>query len=142
MQVIASIGSSSIWKKIFTLILNECTEYQVVFPIGKIDEENPLIGGKEFFTNLPKVSVVSSNMMADSSMFYGELNDEIRKQFFHFLEPTFIGNKSKLWHFSLLKNEKIYLTCSDFSVCLIEDYEDLRFLLESQGFEYNKIGDC
>ena len=85
--------------------------------------------------------VVSSNMMDESSLYYGELNKKIRKNFFYYLKPTFVGGKSVLWHFSLLIEEKLYLTCSDFSVCILEDDEDLRVLLKSEGIEYD-IGDC
>ena len=50
--VLYNISSTPEWKHIFTSILNHCGQFEVVYPDGEFDPENPLMGGKLEFEKL------------------------------------------------------------------------------------------
>lgn len=140
MIVISDISSNHYWEKLFKLMLNECDKFQVIFPDGVEDIENPLMGGKDFFINIITIlKVIPSDLMENSSEYSGMLTDEIRQKFIKFLKPSFIGEKPLLWHFRLLKCNEIYLTCSDFTVCILEEIEEVKSLLRKLGIDWKNI---
>lgn len=125
MIVISNVCSNRYWEKLFKMILEECNAFQVVFPNGEVDPENPLMGGKDFFQTI-STKVTVSNIMDDASEYNGSLNEEIRQKFILYMKSSFIGEKPLLWYFRLLKDEKVYLTCEDFSVCILEENEGIK----------------
>lgn len=137
--VISSTPSSPEWKHIFTTILNYCDHFEVVYPIAEFEPNNPLLGGKLEIEGLDGTTVKPWDGMDDSISFCGELNS-ISKQIIHKLEaPSFEGGKPELWCFQLFKNGKLFLSVQDFTVCLLENHQEMNLLLEENSINIDKL---
>ncbi|MBB2479923.1 hypothetical protein H5P36_06945 [Bacillus sp. APMAM] len=133
MIVIEDISSEPEWEGIFSIILEECDAYQVNYPSGVFDKENPLMSGMSYFMELKDIKVEPWEMMEESLKITGKLNNEIKSKIYGFIKPSFSGDKPDLWDFSLLKNNIQYLRCSDFTVCILEDNDEIKNLLQKKG---------
>ena len=135
--IIQNTSSTPEWKKIFNLILNHCDRFEVIFPEGNFDVENPLMGGKVDFEKIEDTSSNPWDEMNDSICLSGSLTKDVRTLIYKLEEPSFIGDKPELWHFNLLRNDKLYLSIQDFTVCLLENHKELISLLEKNGIDSN-----
>lgn len=131
--VVSNICSTPEWKHIFTSILNHCDQFEVVYPDGEFDSENPLMGGKFEFEKLEGTFVKPWDGMESSISIFGELTSLSRRIFYKLEEPSFEGLIPELWCFKLFKDGTLFLSVEDFSVCLLEKNQEVISLLGDKG---------
>ena len=131
--VLLNICSTPEWKHIFSSILNHCDQFEVVFPNGEFDTENPLMGGKFEFEKLEGTFVKPWDGMENSISIFGELTSLSRRIFYKLEEPSFEGLKPEVWCFKLFRNGTLFLSVEDFSVCLLEKNQEVISLLVDKG---------
>jgi hypothetical protein len=139
--VIPNIGTISEWKAIFLLCLKEADYFEVAYPLGEDDNDNPLIIGRDYFSSQPFIKSKSWELMDNSVLFYGELTSDIKNNIFKLVSPSFLGDKSDLWSFSLFKNNDKLLTISDFNVCTFHNLQEITKLLHKIGINIMDIVD-
>ncbi|MGM9988545.1 MAG: hypothetical protein ACI35O_15165 [Bacillaceae bacterium] len=133
--VIPNTSSIPEWEKIFTFLLSCCDKFQITFPSGDYDQENPLLGGKSEFENIKGITITASEEMNEAIMVTAKLNDNAKQLFAKMLQPSYIGYKSELWGFRLYKKKQLFITVSDFNVALIEKTPTLLLFLEKEGIQ-------
>lgn len=133
--IIQNISSTPEWKNVFNLILNHCDQFEVIFPEGNFDVENPLMGGKLEFEKLEDTLSNSWDGMKDSICLSGSLTKDVKSLIYELEQPSFIGDKPELWNFKLLRNGQLYLRIEDFTVCLLENHKELLSLLGKNGID-------
>ena len=131
--VVSNICSTPEWKHIFTSILNHCDQFEVIYPDGEFDSENPLMGGKLEIEKVRGTLVKPWDGMANSVSISGELSNISRKIIYKLEEPSFTGFIPELWCFQLLKNGTLFLSVQDFNVCLLENHQEMISLLGDKG---------
>lgn len=78
-SVISDITLFPQWEEILATALNLADEFSVVFPDGTYDPENFLLNGKQEISSLPNIKVGRWPNMDHSSVYFGSLDDSIRK---------------------------------------------------------------
>lgn len=126
-KVIENISSFFEWKKIFNYLLTISDNYDVVFPDGTYDEENPLMGGMDKFLKIEDISLKKDNEYLIAS---GALDQFTRNLFLNLVYPSFSGDKSELWHWQLLKDGKVLLRIEDFDVGIVYNYSEIEEYLK------------
>ncbi|MCF6138850.1 hypothetical protein [Pseudalkalibacillus berkeleyi] len=116
------------WEKVYKSCLTYANHFNIVYPIGKCDEENPLMTGKDEFLSLSGTIQKPWDGMQDSVVISGGLNSTAIFLFNKYIEPSFNGESSYLWQWQLLKEDVPCIEVSDFNVCTITLSEDLLAL--------------
>lgn len=127
--VISNIFSTSEWEQILKTVIDFSNEFDIVYPNGDYNEENPLLSGKLDFEKIPKIRVSSWPNMEDSSVYRGVLDDFTRNLI---LQYAFNEKYDSLWNFSLYKGNLNVLNVQDFNVCLIARDPELITLLNQK----------
>ena len=133
--VIQNVETVREWPKLFEAALHACDSFQIMYPDGEWDEENPLLAGKLDFEKLEGIRYSSWDGMKGSTVFSGKLDDNARKIFWHHMAPGFEGYSESLWNFDFYRKGLLFLSIQDFSVCLIYSYPEVIEFLEQQGID-------
>ncbi|WP_053366320.1 hypothetical protein [Bacillus sp. FJAT-27245] len=139
--VISHTSSTDGWEKLFTSILNASDSFTIYYPDGEFDSENPLMGGKVDFEGLKNIVIEPWGGMENSISINGKLNDFSRSIFLKLQEPSFEGSKPMLWYFKLYKNNTLLLTIEDFTVCLLENNQEVNSILKIINLDINNMVD-
>ncbi|WP_142827951.1 hypothetical protein [Planococcus soli] len=134
--VIQSIDSFPRWEEILAVALSLANEFSVVFPNGDPDPENPLVNGKPEFESLPDLKVGRWPDMENSSIYFGSLDDAIRKLMMEFNRQNPEQDFSYLWHYTLYRNGIELLNVQDFTVCLMDLDTELTDSLEKLQIDW------
>ena len=138
--VIFNICSTPEWEQILKIVIDFSDEFDIVFPNGEYDEDNPLLAGMLDFEKIPNISVSPWPNMEDSSVYRGELDDFSRD-----LILQYMINENKydtLWNFSLYKGGIDVLNVQDFNVCIIEPDQELITLLNQKNIDLFSLSDA
>lgn len=136
---ISNIFSTPEWKEVLITAVNFSDGFDIVYPNGEYDEDNPLLAGMPDFTHIPNISVVPWPNMKDSSIYKGTLDDHARNLILHHM---FIENQyDTLWQFSLYKGNLEVLTVSDFNCCHIEPIPEFVNLLAAKNIDLFSLSD-
>ncbi|MED0708895.1 hypothetical protein [Aneurinibacillus aneurinilyticus] len=133
------------WRDLFSYCLNNANKFRIVFPgsMAQIDPNNPLGEGKKEFLNLKDIEIKNATNTKDSIQVEGVLGKESRDLLLKFQEPSFNGNMSHLWNFSIQKDDVFSLEIQDFSVALLTSSENYIKELEKTGInitnEWDKV---
>jgi len=76
--VISNIFSTPEWDQIIKTIIDISSEFEIVYPNGEYDADNPLLAGKLDFEKVSNISVSPWPNMEDSSIYRGVLDDSSR----------------------------------------------------------------
>ncbi|MER2079832.1 hypothetical protein [Psychrobacillus psychrotolerans] len=131
--ILQNTPSTPEWNNIFTTVLDHCDQFEVFYPDGEFDEENPLMGGKLDFEKLESTFSNTWDGMDNSVCIRGNLTSESKNIIFKFMEPSFSGDKPELWHINLLKSGTLYLSVEDFTVCVLENHPEIISLFQQIG---------
>ncbi|MBP2242389.1 hypothetical protein J2Z40_002963 [Cytobacillus eiseniae] len=134
-MIIHHISSFPMWKNIFIAALNHCDQFEVFYPNGDFDEENPLMTRKLDFEKLENISKSPWDGMDNSVCIRGNITKISKDLIYESVKSSFIGDKPDLWHFQLFKEGELLLTVADFTVCHVEDHPDLLSLFVKNGIE-------
>lgn len=134
--VISNIDSFQRWDMLLTVALNLADEFCVVYPNGEYDPENPLVNGKPEFESVPDLKVGRWPNMKDSSAYFGNLDDSIRKLILDFNHQSPDKDTSYLWYYSLYKGGIELLNVQDFTVCLLDLDTELTDCLEELQIDW------
>jgi len=135
--VISNIFSIPEWEQIFKTIIVFSNEFDIVYPNGEYDADNPLLAGKLDFEKIPNISVSPWPNMEDSSIYRGVLDDSARSLILQYALKEF----DPLWNFSLYKDNVQVLNVQDFNVCLIEPDPELITLLNQKNINLLSLSD-
>jgi len=134
-----NIFSTPEWEQILKITIDFSDEFDIVFPNGEYEADNPLLAGMLDFINIPNISVSPWPNMKDSSVYRGVLDDFSRNLI---LQYMFIENKyDTLWNFSLYKGDLEVLNLSDFNSCSIEPVPELITLLTAKNIDLFILSD-
>jgi len=136
--VIHSITSTPEWEQILKSIINFSNEFDIAYPNGEYEEDNPLLAGKHDFEKIPNISVSPWPNMKDSSVYRGVLDDFSRNLI---LQYALNENYDLLWNFSLYKGELKVLHVADFTVCFIYPTPELITLLTQKNIDLFSLFD-
>ena len=100
--------------------LKRSNRYEVYYPKGEYEEDNPLFNHKKFFVNDAE-KVTSWDGMKDSEVISGRLCD-CSKKLIYKAEKSF----EKIWKFNLLYNTDIRLSVDDFDTCVLFAEDDIK----------------
>ena len=100
--------------------LKRSNRYEVYYPKGEYEEDNPLFNHKKFFVNDAE-KVASWDGMKDSEVISGRLCD-CSKKLIYKAEKSF----EKIWKFNLLYNTDIILSVDDFDTCVLFAEDDIK----------------
>ena len=100
--------------------LKRSNRYEVYYPKGEYEEDNPLFNHKKFFVNDAE-KVTSWEGMKDSEVIRGRLCD-CRKKLIYKAEKSF----EKIWKFNLLYDTDIILSVDDFDTCVLFAEDDIK----------------
>jgi hypothetical protein len=134
--VISSINSTPEWELILKTVIDFSNEFDIVFPNGEYDADNPLLTGMHEFTKIPNISVSPWSNMKDSSVYRGVLNDFSRNLI---LQYTLTDTFDSLWNFSLYKGDLNVLNVADFSVGFIYPDPELITLLTPKNINLSVL---
>jgi len=129
--VISNIFSTPEWEQTFNTVIGFSNEFDIVYPNGEYDADNPLLTGKLHFEKVPNISVSPWPNMEDSSVYRGVLDVSSRSLILRYALNEF----DSLWNFSLYKNNIQVLNVQDFNVCLIEPNPELIKLLNNKNID-------
>ena len=132
---ISDIDSTPEWEQILKTVIEYCNEFDIVFPNGEYDADNPLLGGLLEFKKIPNIFVSPWNMK-DSSVYRGVINDFSRNLI---LQYTLNNTYDSLWNFSLYKGDLNVLKVADFSECFIYPDPELITLLTQRDIDLTKF---
>lgn len=135
-SVIQSIDTFPRWEEILAVALGLANEFTVVFPNGDYDPENPLLNGKPEIKSLPDLKVGRWPNMEHSSIYFGSLDDSIRKLMMELNRQNSDKDFSYLWHYSLYRNGIELLNVQDFTVCLLDLDTELTACLEKLQIDW------
>ncbi|MFZ3588652.1 hypothetical protein ACOI1C_05075 [Bacillus sp. DJP31] len=131
--VIHNISDDDNWNKVFNICLNEANRFEVAYPLGDDEDDNPLLVGRDYFSSTPSLKTKPWDLMDNSLLYYGELNTAIKNYIYTKVSPSFDGEKSEIWNFSLFKNDIKLLSVTDFNVCIIYHGQFMERLLIQNG---------
>ena len=109
-SIMALAGEGSAY---FLDALKKSNRYEVYYPKGEYEEDNPLFNHKKFFVNNAE-KVTSWDGMKDSEVISGRLCD-CSKKLIYKAEKSF----EKIWKFNLLYDTDIILSVDDFDTCVL-----------------------
>jgi hypothetical protein len=135
--VISNIFSSPEWEQIFNAVIGISNEFDIVYPNGEYDADNPLLAGKLDFEKVSNISVSPWLNMEDSSVYRGVLDDSSKSLILQYA----LNESDSLWNFSLYKDNVQVLNVQDFNVCLIEPDPELITLLNNNNIELLSLSD-
>ncbi|EIM05410.1 hypothetical protein A1A1_16323 [Planococcus antarcticus DSM 14505] len=118
--VIQSIELSLRWDELLNVALGLADEFSVVFPNGEYAPENFLLNGRPEFESVSDLKVSHWLNMEDNSIYFGSLDDSIRKLIMDFNHQAPAKDMSYLWHYSLYRHGIELLNVQDFTVCLLD----------------------
>jgi hypothetical protein len=138
--VIQNITSTYKWKNIFQYVLTYCDRFNVTFPAGEFDVENPLMGGKYEFELLKDLAVKKAVEMEDEGIVLsGKLTKDSADLFEQYMAPSYDGFKPVLWNFQLLKDHEPILEVLDFTVCFLYKSVPIEHFLEKAKIDINSL---
>lgn len=132
--VISNISLVNKWGSFFVKVLDYCDEFNIVFPNGEPDDENPLLNGRSDFWDLDNVKIEKWLGMEEATSLSGNLTETTRELFIKHIGDLEEGDVG-LWQFTLLANKKEFLTIEDFTVCIINNIQKHLQYLESQDIK-------
>ena len=135
--VISNIFSTPEWEQIFNTVINISNEFDIVYPNGEYDADNPLLAGKLDFEKVTNISVSPWPNMEDSSVYRGVIYDSSKSLILQYA----FNESDSLWNFSLYKDNVQVLNVQDFNVCLIEPSQELITLLNKQNINLLSLTD-
>ena len=100
--------------------LKRSNRYEVYYPKGEYEEDNPLFNHKKFFVNDAE-KVTSWDGMKDSEVISGRLCD-CSKKLIYKAEKSF----EKIWKFNLFYDTDIILSVDDFDTCVLFAEDDIK----------------
>lgn len=133
---INSIDSTPDWEQILKTVIEFSNEFDIVFPNGEYDADNPLLAGVLDFKKIPNICVSPWPNMKDSSVYRGALNDFSRNLI---LQYTLNNTFDSLWNFSFYKGDLNVLNVSDFSECFIYPDPELITLLTQKDIDLSRF---
>jgi len=77
--IISNIFSTPEWEQIFNTVINISNEFDIVYPNGEYDADNPLLAGKLDFEKVTNISVSPWPNMEDSSVYRGVIDDSSKE---------------------------------------------------------------
>ena len=135
--VISNIFSTPAWEQIINTVIDISNEFDIVYPNGKYDADNPLLAGKLDFEKVSNISVSLWPNMEDSSVYRGVLDDSSRRLILQYA----LNEADPLWNYSLYKDNVQVLNVQDFNVCLIEPDSELITLLNQKNIDLLSLSD-
>ena len=135
--VISNIFSTPEWDQIIKTIIDISSEFEIVYPNGEYDADNPLLAGKLDFEKVTNISVSPWPNMEDSSVYRGVLDDSSRSLILQYA----LNGSDSLWNFSIYKDKVQVLNVQDFNVCLIEPSPELITLLNQKNIDLLSLTD-
>ena len=133
--VIHNIEAEPEWPKLFGIALSVCDSFQIMYPDGEWDAENPLLTGKPEFENLEGIQTFPWDGMKDSTVYRGPLNAKSRELFWHHMVPREDDYVYPLWNFDFYREGKLVFSIQDFSVCLAYSYPEMMEIFAEQGID-------
>ncbi|WKA51857.1 hypothetical protein QWY22_04430 [Planococcus liqunii] len=133
--VIQDIEAEPEWPKLFGTALSVCGSFQIMYPDGEWDKENPLLTGKSEFEKLEEIQNFPWSGMKDSTIYSGPLNAESRELFWHHMVPREDDYVYPLWNFNLYREGKLVFSIQDFSVCLAYSYPEMLEIFAEHGID-------
>ena len=135
--VISNIFSTPEWDQIIKTIIDISSKFEIVYPNGEYDADNPLLAGKLDFEKVTNISVSPWPNMEDSSVYRGVIDDSSKSLILQYA----FNESDSLWNFSLYKDNVQVLNVQDFNVCLIEPSQELITLLNKQNINLLSLTD-
>lgn len=135
--VISNIFSTPEWEQIFITVIGISNEFDIVYPNGEYDADNPLLAGKLDFEKVPNINISPWPNMEDSSVYRGVLDDSSKSLILQYA----LNESDSLWNFSLYKGNVQVLNVQDFNVCLIEPDPELIKLLNQKNIDLLSLSD-
>lgn len=133
--VIQNIEAEPEWPKLFGTALSVCDSFQIMYPDGEWEAENPLLTGKPEFEKLEGVQTFPWHGMKDSTVYSGSLSAESRELFWSHMVPREEECLYPLWNFDLYRKDKLVFSIQDFSVCLAYSYPEMLEIFAEQGID-------
>lgn len=135
--VISNVFSCSEWEQIIKTVIDISNEFEIVYPNGEYDADNPLLAGKLDFEKVPNISVSPWPNMEDSSVYKGVLDDCASSLILQYA----LNESDPIWNFSLYKDNVQVLNVQDFNVCLIKPDPELITLLNQKNIDLLSLSD-
>ena len=135
--VISNIFSTPEWEQIFITVIGISNEFDIVYPNGEYDADNPLLAGKLVFEKVPNINISPWPNMEDSSVYRGVLDDSSKSLILQYA----LNESDSLWNLSLYKGNVQVLNVQDFNVCLIEPEPELIKLLNQKNIDLLSLSD-